>query len=103
MERDLEEMLRDALDAEPPMDADARICATIRHMAASRRRAGRWRILAAAAAIAVLLSGGVWLHGRHPAVAEQQVVSQADESELMLEIIDMAEPLDFEPIQVALL
>ena len=101
MDEKLEKMLRDALEAEPPKEADDRIIAAIRLCAASRRRKRTFGVLAAAAALAVLLCGGVWLHGRQPVAAEQRVASLADESEIMLEIIDMAEPLDFEPFQVA--
>lgn len=97
---DLEAVLREALDAEPPADADGRIIAAIRLGAAARRRKRRWRVLAAAAALAVLLGGGLWQYGRDRAEIAQRDAGM-DESEIMLEIIDMAEPLDFEAFQVA--
>ena len=112
MENSLEKMLREALDAEPPAGADARIRALIRFAAESRRRKRRVRVLAAAAALALLLGGGLWQLGRHRAVppqeaAEQREVAaaQADEAvseeEIVLEIIDMAEPVEFAAFQVA--
>ena len=97
----LEKMSRDALEAEPPKAADDRILAAIRSCAASRRRKRTFRVLAAAAALAAMLCGGAWLHVRQRVSAEQGDVSMADEGEIMLEIIDMAEPMDFEPFQVA--
>ena len=102
MDENLEKMLREALDAEPPADADGRIVAAIRLGANVRRRKWRLRILAAAAALAVLLGGGFWQYDRYRAAsAAQREVAAFDESEIMLEIIDMAEPLDFEAFQVA--
>ena len=101
MDKNLEKMLREALDAEPPADADGRIMAAIRLGANVRRRKRRLRVLAAAAALAVLLGGGFWQYGRYRAAAAQPEVAAFDESEIMLEIIDMAEPLDFEAFQVA--
>lgn len=97
---DLEAMLREALDAEPPADADARICAAIGLAAAARRRKRRWCALAAAAAMAILLGGGLWQYSRdRTGIAQCDAIT--DESEIMLEIIDMAEPLDLEVFQVA--
>ena len=112
MDKNLEKMLREVLDAEPPAAADARIRASIRLAAASRRRKRRVRVLAAAAALALLLGGGLWQFGRHRAVPPQEAagqrevaVAQADEAvseeEIVLEIIDMAEPVEFEAFQVA--
>lgn len=101
MEEDLERMMRDALVDEPPTDADARIIAAIRMAAAARRRRRRLLAIAAAAALAVMLAGGIWQHGRHRATIAQRDVVLADESDLMLEIIDMAEPLDVNSFQVA--
>ena len=103
MERDLEKMLRDALDVESPASADARICAAISLAAAARRRKRRWRVLAAAAALAVMLGGVMWQYGRHRDAPMLRDMNMADESEIMLEIIDMAEPPDIDAFQVALL
>ena len=101
MDRNSETMLREALDAEPPASVDARIRAAIRFAAASRRRKRRVRALAAAAALLLLLGGGLWQFGhRHDAVARPEA-GLADESEIVLEIIDMAEPPDIDAFQVA--
>ena len=101
MDRQIETMLREALDAEPPLDADSRIMAAIRLGANARRRKRRLRVLAVAASLALLLGGGLWQYGRNRDAPESRDVVIMDESELMLEIIDMAEPLDFEAFQVA--
>lgn len=97
---DIEKVLREALDEEPPRSADGRILAAIRLGAVARRRRRRWRVVAAAAALAVLFGGGLWRYGRDRAeIAQGDAIM--DEGEIMLEIIDMAEPLDFEAFQVA--
>ena len=101
MDKKLETILRDALDAEPPADADSRILAAIRMGANARRRKQRLRVLAVAAALAVFLGGGMWQYGLHRGTAAQGEVAAMDESDLMLEIIDMAEPLDLAAFQVA--
>ena len=101
VEIDIEKMMRDALDAEPPADADASICAAISLAAAARRRKRRWRVLAAAAALAVMLGGGIWQYGRHRDASMRHEMSLTDESDIMLEIIDMAEPPDIDAFQVA--
>lgn len=101
MDTSLEMMLREALDAEPPSAADARIRAAIRFGAASRRRRRRARVLAAAAALVLLLGGGLWQYGRSRAHAVSREMAVMDEEEIMLEIIDMAEPVDLEAFQVA--
>ena len=111
MEEKLGKMLREALDAEPPEGADARIRLAIRVQAAFRRRR-RWvRAGAAAAVFALLLGGGIWQLGRREkgelspagdvpraAAVQGEVV---DEGELMLEIIGLAEPVELEAFQVA--
>ena len=101
MNKSLEKMLGDALEAEPPTAADARIRAAIRFEAASRRRKRHVRVLAAAAALVLLLGGGLWRYGRSRASAVSYEMAVVDEDEIMLEIIDMAEPLDLEAFLVA--
>ena len=101
MDRNSETMLREALDAEPPASVDARIRAAIRFAAASRRRKRRVRALAAAAALLLLLGGGLWQFGHRPDGVARQEAGLADESEIVLEIIDMAEPPDIDAFQVA--
>ena len=101
MNKSLEKMLREALDAEPPTSADARIRAAIRFEAASRRRKRRVRVLAAAAALVLLLGGGLWQYGRSRGTDAPREVGVMDEGEIMLEIIDMAEPVDLGAFQVA--
>ena len=101
MDKILEKTLREVLDAEPPASADARIRAAIRFEAASRRRRRRARALAAAAALVLLLGGGLWRYGRPHAQAVSREMATMDEDEIMLEIIDMAEPLDIQAFQVA--
>ena len=101
MDRKIETMLREALDAEPSALADARIRAAIRFEASSRRRKRRARVLAAAAALVLLLGGGLWQYGHRRDVSVRQETGLADESEIVLEIIDMAEPLDVQAFQVA--
>ena len=101
MDRKIEMMLREALDAEPPASADARIRAAIRFGAASRRRRRRARVLAAATALVLSLGGGLWQYGRTRDSAAVREVSVMDEGEIMLEIIDMAEPIDLDAFQVA--
>ena len=95
MNEQIEKMLRESLDVETPESADARILAAIRIGAAAHRRWRwmRWGVVAAG--LALLLGGGLWQFSR------QHEVALADECEIMLEIIDMAEPVDFAVFQVA--
>ena len=89
MNEQIGKMLRESLDAETPESADTRILAAIRIEAAARRRWRRMRWLAAAAGLALLLGGGIWQFG------------MVDEGEIVLDIIGLAEPLEFEAFQVA--
>ena len=107
MNEQIEKILRASLDVETPETADARILAAIRIEAAARRRWRRMRWLAAAAGLALLLGGGIWQFGMQRTVAQQHEVDQpgdvalVDEGEIVLDIIGLAEPLEFEAFQVA--
>ena len=101
MNEQIEEMLKEALEVETPEPADACIRAAIHIEAAARRRWRRLRWLAAAAALVLLLGGGLWRYGSRYAPAVPREAVFADEGEIMLEIIDMAEPVDIEAFQVA--
>ena len=48
-----------------------------------------------------MLGGGIWQYGRHRDASVRHDMSLADESDIMLEIIDMAEPPDIDAFQVA--
>ena len=106
MNEQIEKMLRESLDEETPESADARILAAIRIEAAARRRWRRMRWLAAAG-LALLLGGGIWQFGMQRTVAQPREVDQpgdlalVDEGEIVLDIIGLAEPLEFEAFQVA--
>lgn len=92
----VDEMLRDAMVADPPCGADAQILATIRSAAAVRRRSFTWQWIAAAASVAILL-GGMLYYGR------LRETSIQEDGELMLEITGMASMEDFySPRMVAL-
>ena len=107
MNEQIEKMLRESLDAETPESADARILAAIRIEAAARRRWRRMRWLAAAAGLVLLLGGGIWQFGTQRTVTQPREVDQpgdvalVDEGEIVLDIIGLAEPLEFEAFQVA--
>ena len=107
MNEQIEKMLRESLDVETPESADARILAAIRIEAAARRRWCRMRWLAAAAGLALLLGGQIWQFGMQRTVAQpyetdqQDDVAFVDEGEIVLDIIGLAEPLEFEAFQVA--
>ncbi len=95
MDGTMEDMLRKALDAEPSAAADRRILAAIRFEAAARHLKRRRRLgwIAAAAGLAVLLGGGIWLHlHQGPENRPQNIVALQDEGDIMLEIIGMADP-----------
>ena len=81
MNDSFKDALRDALAAEPPVAADARIRAAIRASVSSRRHFWRW--VAAAASLVVLVGG--FLHLNH----QREKMLQED-AELMLEITGMA-------------
>ena len=107
MNEQIEKMLRESLDVETPESADARILAAIRIEAAARRRWRRMRLLAAAAGLVLLLGGGIWQFGAQRTVTQPREVDQSgdlalvDEGEIVLDIIGLAEPLEFEAFQVA--
>ena len=107
MNEQIEKMLRESLDVETPESADARILAAIRIGAAARRRWRRMRWLAAAAGLVLLLGGGIWQFGTQRIVTQPREVDQpgdlalVDEGEIVLDIIGLAEPLEFEAFQVA--
>jgi len=107
MNEQIEKMLRESLDEETPESADARILAAIRIEAAARRRWRRMRWLAAAAGLVLLLGGGIWQFGTQRTVTQPREVDQpgdlalVDEGEIVLDIIGLAEPLEFEAFQVA--
>lgn len=107
MNEQIEKMLRESLDAETPESADTRILAAIRIEAAARRRWRRMRWLAAAAGLALLLGGGIWQFGMQQTAAQPREANQpgdvalVDEGEIVLDIIGLAEPLEFEAFQVA--
>ena len=92
----VDDMLRDAMAAEPPLGADARILAAIRSTAVARCRSFAWQWIAAAASVTMLL-GGMLYYGRLRETAIQE------DGELMLEITGMASVEDFySPRMVAL-
>ena len=92
----VDEMLRDAMVAEPPGVADVRILAAIRSEATVRRRSFTWQWITAAASVAMLL-GGMLYYGR------LRETSIQEDGELMLEITGMASMEDFySPRTVAL-
>ena len=107
MNEQIEKMLRESLDEETPESADARILAAIRIEAVARRRWRRMRWLAAAAGLVLLLGGGIWQFGTQRTVTQPREVDQpgdlalVDEGEIVLDIIGLAEPLEFEAFQVA--
>ena len=87
-------ILLDALAAEPPVAADARIRAAIRGSALSRRHIWRW--LAAAAGLMILAGG--FLH-----LGYQREKMLQEDAELMLEITGMASVEDFYSPQMVML
>ena len=103
----IEKMMKDALDVEPPELADARIRAAIRVDAAARKRWRMIRVAAAAAGLILLLGGGVWQFGQWRSGAQPRETGQqgemalVGEDEIMLDIIGLAEPLELEAFQVA--
>ena len=107
MNEQIEKMLRESLDVETPESADARILAAIRIEAAACRHWRRMRWLAAAAGLVLLLGGGIWQFGTRRTVTQPREVDQpgdvalVDEGEIVLDIIGLAEPLEFEAFQVA--
>lgn len=93
-DRKIENVLREALEAEPPAEVDLRLRATIGFEASLRRHRRQTRNWwAAAACLAVFLGVAGLLQFQHYSALREEKLQEA--GEIMLEIIGMAAADEF--------